>query len=194
MEYGTFTVQGLSPMLMHRFPEEEAEQATSGKRRARDQNLSPRDLAAPCLYEDLDKTVGWPGYCLYRGLMEAGRFIQIKRSKLSTRDSSLIPSGVWMVDEFVPVDPQTWEVDIRPVVIPATKGRILRYRPRFDDWKLTFTLEYDPDRFSFDTVHELVEKFGRMIGVGDFRPSRRGTFGRFFIAGVERKDNLERKG
>jgi hypothetical protein len=74
-----------------------------------------------------------------------------------------------------------FEVDSRPVVVPATGGRIMCHRPRLDSWKLKGTAEIDDEMFSADLVRALFDDAGRKIGIGDFRPQRRGPFGRFNV-------------
>jgi hypothetical protein len=74
-----------------------------------------------------------------------------------------------------------WEVDSRSVVIPSTGGRIMAHRPRFDKWKLAFTVEYDSGMFSPSLVRMLLDDAGRRVGLGDFRPARKGPYGKFVI-------------
>jgi hypothetical protein len=74
-----------------------------------------------------------------------------------------------------------FEVDARPVTIPATKGRIMRYRPRWDAWKMRFGLEIDEDMLALDDAQMLLTEGGSSYGIGDFRPEKSGPFGRFVI-------------
>src|SRR5437763_893416 len=75
-----------------------------------------------------------------------------------------------------------WHVDARAVVIPATKGRILRYRPMFDEWSIDFKLLIDVDLVSASLVQAILEDAGKLVGIGDFRPARKGPYGRFSVA------------
>jgi hypothetical protein len=94
-----------------------------------------------------------------------------------------------MVDEMVcPItntngEPLTeWEVDSRSVVIPSTGGRIMAHRPRVDTWNVSFTLDVDGTMFSPGLVRAVVDDAGKKIGLGDFRPARKGPFGRFVVS------------
>jgi hypothetical protein len=75
----------------------------------------------------------------------------------------------------------TFEVDSRPVTIPATKGRIMRHRPRFDTWGATFTLRINETLISPDLIHQLLTEGGQQIGIGDYRPEKGGPFGTFNV-------------
>ena len=83
----------------------------------------------------------------------------------------------------VPLGTKDFEVDSRSVVSPATGGRIMAHRPRLDEWSLSFTLEVDEDMFSAEFVRLVVDDAGRKIGLGDFRPDRKGPFGKFVVTG-----------
>lgn len=72
-------------------------------------------------------------------------------------------------------------VDARPVVIPATKGRIMRYRPKYENWYLEFSLTILTDLIDVDTAYRLLCEAGLQIGLGDFRPQKRGPFGTFMV-------------
>jgi hypothetical protein len=62
-----------------------------------------------------------------------------------------------------------WEVDVRPVVVQ--RSRILRARPRFDNWVLEFEIvNNDPTIIHQDTLKKILVDAGRYYGLGDFRP------------------------
>jgi len=74
-----------------------------------------------------------------------------------------------------------FEVDSRPVVIPSTKGRIMRHRPRFDQWSASFTIRINEMILPVDFVQRLLTEGGEQIGIGDFRPEKGGPFGTFNV-------------
>jgi hypothetical protein len=86
------------------------------------------------------------------------------------------------VEELVPLCLPTGEiiasyiVDQRPVIIG--KARILRARPRFDEWSATFTINYDQQLIKEPRlIVDILADAGSRIGVGDYRP----RFGRFRV-------------
>ena len=74
-----------------------------------------------------------------------------------------------------------WRVDARGVVNPATKGRHVAYRPIFDDWSFTFTVDVDTEEADPKTVRELIDRAGKAIGIGVMRPARKGRYGQFKV-------------
>lgn len=59
----------------------------------------------------------------------------------------------------------------------------LRYRARFDDWAVTFTVQVNSAVLSFERVVNLFNTAGFTSGLGDWRPEHGGEFGRFHVKG-----------
>lgn len=58
--------------------------------------------------------------------------------------------------------------DTRPMVV--SRARILRTRPRFDQWRITFNLIYDEEKIDLDTIVDAIEYSGKYVGLCDSRP------------------------
>jgi hypothetical protein len=176
------TIVGTAPLLCNRFTESAQAKvsATSGSAMRGHQAL-PRELATSKLYVNTQGKPVIPAPNLMRAIVDAGVHIKNGKSKLSTQRSSLVPAGLSIVEIEIPITPTAWEVDSRSVVIPATGGRIMAHRPRFDKWQLVFTLDVDAEMFDASVARELVDLAGKRIGLGDFRPARKGPFGRFRV-------------
>lgn len=58
--------------------------------------------------------------------------------------------------------------DTRPMVV--SRARILRTRPRFDQWKITFNLMYDERKIDVETIINSMEYAGNYVGLCDSRP------------------------
>lgn len=180
------TITGLSPILMHRFGEEAEIAVGSGTRVSlRANGSTPREIAAKKCYKDGDGNLHLPGSNILACIVGVGIYHKSGRVKLTTQKSSLIPAGIAVEELVCPFGTKEFEVDSRSVVIPSTGGRVMEHRPRLDDWQLSFTLEIDEEMFSEKTVRLLVSDAGRKIGLGDYRPQRKGPFGRFTVTGWE---------
>jgi hypothetical protein len=177
------TITGESPLLCNRFTDAallKLDGGTSAIASASDKG-SPRERAAERIYFDSRGKPVLPGPNAYRSIIDAGRFHKSGKEKITTLKSSLVPAGLWLKEIELPIIDGDWEVDIRTVVNPATGGRMVAYRPRFDRWSLSFTLDVDDKMFGASIVRALVDDAGQKIGVGDFRPARKGPFGRFKV-------------
>ncbi|HVU07638.1 MAG TPA: hypothetical protein VHG89_03745 [Verrucomicrobiae bacterium] len=175
------TIQGVSPLLCNRFTESaELSNGTSPAIKTGKKG-TPREQAALKVYSDESGNLGIPGANIMAAIVSAGRFIKAGKSKLTTQKSSLVPAGLTVEEIFLPLTPQKWEVDSRSVVIPSTGGRIMCFRPRFDNWRLSFTLDVDETFFAPEIVRQLLDEAGKKIGLGDWRLERRGAFGKFLV-------------
>lgn len=178
------TIQGTTPLLMNRFTEDAEIKVSSGTSAVQiGDKGTPRDQATKKAYRDGDGNLFVPGPNLFSAIIVAGKFHKVGKSKVTTSKSSLVPAGIAIMDIVCPLNTKEFEVDSRSVVIPSTGGRIMCHRPRLDEWRLSFNLEVDDSMFSPDFVRQLVEDAGRKVGLGDFRPDRKGPFGKFAIVG-----------
>ncbi|MCY3734611.1 MAG: hypothetical protein OXG42_10060 [Chloroflexi bacterium] len=177
------TIEGVSPLLIHRFTDTAQMQATSGTRSSiATDSESPHDQAEQALYLDEKGISGIPQPNVFRCIVDAGKFFKAGRSKVTTQKSSIIPACVGIRELFLPIESADgWKVDTRPVRIPATGGRILRHRPCYDDWRLSFTVDLDESLISPKLFREIVDAAGTRIGLGDFRPDTKGPFGKFKV-------------
>lgn len=181
------TIQGDSPLLVNRFTDSAAlavESRTSAT--VRGSNGTPREQAEPRLYRGRGGLAVIPGPNVFRALVDAGTFVKSGRRALTTARSSLVPAGIAILEiDCALLDHDgnraAWEVDSRRVVVPSTGGAMMCHRPRFDAWRLSFTLDVDESMFDERTVRTLVDDAGKKIGLGDFRPARKGPFGRFRV-------------
>lgn len=164
------SIKGSSPLLMNRFPL--VPQEALGKH-------PPADQAEIAAYREPDtKELFVPGINFQRALVNAAAYSKGKgRASLQ----KVAAACLLVTPERVLLGTRNFEVDSRAVVVPATKGRIVRHRPRFDSWKLAFEIEYDDDLLSAKEVRRIVDDCGLRVGIGDFRPAKGGSFGRFSV-------------
>lgn len=177
-------IKGVTPLLQHRFNEES--EIPGETRRVIVDRGTPREQAERASYRDKKtRTFYFPGASISRLLREAGSNHKLKGSRKSTK--FIVPAAVLVLDDAITITngngskPKDFEVDSRPVTIPATKGRIMRHRPRFDEWGARFTLRINDAILPEDFVHKLLTEGGEQIGIGDFRPEKGGPFGVFQV-------------
>lgn len=74
--------------------------------------------------------------------------------------------GEKLTKEQLIADPQYR--DVRPMTVQRAK--VLRTRPRFDMWSITFNLCYDETKMDLDTIVSIMEVAGSYTGLCDSRP------------------------
>lgn len=159
-------IKGISPLLQHKFPdEEETNKKGLGKR------VAAKDYsneALEYLYMTKNNEIYQPSSHLEGCMIKAATEFFIKGHK-GKRYTDRVKAFVNVRPDEIIHKNQTYHVDTRSVVIQ--RSRILRKRPCFPEWKLEFQIEIkDPDALPSSTLHEILEHGGRYYGIGDYRP------------------------
>jgi hypothetical protein len=67
-------------------------------------------------------------------------------------------------------------MDIQPVKIGMATTTISA-RPRWDDWEIIAEIEFDSDAISAESLHNLLQRAGSLIGIGEGRPDSKKSHG-----------------
>jgi len=164
------TIKGISPLLMHAFPMQPIEAI---------EKKSPEEQAECSAYRNSsDGYLYIPGIAIQRALVASATY-----SKGKGRGSLQKPVAACVVinPEHCDLGVKKYIIDSRPVVIAATKGRIIRHRPRLDEWEVDFEIEFDDSLLTETQMRRIVDDAGSRVGLLDFRPERKGPFGRFMV-------------
>lgn len=178
-------ITGVSPLLMHRFDEEELNSPTKNK------NLTPREIAERFSYKTDKGDLYIPWECVFACITNGGKFSKLNKNKVTTLKSSLVPAGISIENKDCLLGTNNFEVDSRSAVNPSTGGRIMVHRPRLDEWKISFSLTIDPSLFSENLVRTIIDDAGSKIGLLSFRPERKGYFGKFKVTKWECNKQIE---
>jgi len=175
-------IKGVAPLLQHRFPEEEHGE---NKPRAKKQKYSAQEEAEKALYKTPDGKIYEPSEHILGAMIKAGSFFKFE-GKRTFKD--IIKAGIVIEPDAIPLKHNGWKIDARNVVVQ--RSRIMRYRPRFDEWSLKFTIVVlDEDNIPIPTLKEILEKAGH-LGIGDYRP----RFGRFMVTEFKEIGDEQGKG
>lgn len=178
------TIIGATPLLMHRFSEEDQAQVSSGTSHAVTRP-APEEAAERAAYR-LHSINGNPGnLCIpARAILAA-----IRRAsglhKIGRRSArAIIAASVFVSPPEIDLGVKKFTLDSQSVVIKATRGRVVRHRPRLDSWKAAFTLVYNDALIQDEAfLRRIVEDAGARVGILDFRPESGGSYGTFAVIG-----------
>jgi len=131
------------------------------------------------LYVDIDNNIYQPATHLERALIEAGKKIRVKGQGKATY-SKLFGSMISIPNLEILHKKPEYEIFKCLVVIPSTKGRIMRYRPMFREWVLEFEIDFE-EEIKPEAIKEALEIAGKYVGIGDWRPEKKGKFGKFQV-------------
>lgn len=169
-------IEGLTPLLMCAPNNLEV-----GPKKIKTKVVLPPDQEAASVVYQSNGKFYIPMVCFRNALLYAVSGKRVgKRSAMS-----IIAAAVFVAtDKFLLMDHKTksyltkYEVDTQPVVIQK-KDRVMRSRPRFDDWGGIVKFDIDTDMLAVDLVTENLNEAGLISGVGDFRVQKKGPYGRF---------------
>jgi len=163
------TIKGTTPLLMHRFPLDPIEAL---------EKRPPQEQAETAAYRDEKGNLYLPGVAVQRALVGAAIFSKGKgRSTLQKP----VAACVLVSPDRIDLGTKEYKLDSRAVVVPATRGRIVRHRPRLDEWEASFDVEWDSVLLKETEIRRVLDDCGQRVGLLDFRPEKKGSFGRFMV-------------
>lgn len=182
MRLVTFRIVGSSPLLMNSAAAFTI--ADDGKAKTRQSIPPPEEEAEAGAYRLEDGALGFPAAAFKKAVVSAAKGRKVGKLGLP----GIVLASVFETTEYLPlIDPASGDplhdyvIDIRGAR-PQKQGMVRRARPRIDAWACDVELEYDEEMITDDLVRELLERAGRNIGIGNFRPEKSGRYGRFEVA------------
>jgi len=173
-------VEGTTPLLMNRFLDRQID--TKGKKRTG--AIEEFDLTDKLYLVDGKPQV--PGIYFRNSIVEAAKQFKITGKGKSTY-SKLAGSTVQVKEEYVPILPGEYEAYRIAAVNPMTKGRMMVTRPRFNKWKCRFNVELLDDALPPSVLNDIIQQAGSYVGIGDWRPDKKGMFGKFMLTSFQEK-------
>jgi len=170
------TIKGITPLLMNR---PSALIGDISKEKTQKEETS-KEQAEKKLYINDDKKLYQPSTHIKGALVEAGKDQKVVGKGKSTY-SKIVGYAVEIEPYEIIHKIQKWEVHSVLSVNPSTRGRNLLHRPILKEWELTFNVNFDDEQIPASILKDIFERAGRFSGLGDWRPNKKGTFGKFQV-------------
>jgi hypothetical protein len=180
----TFKIQGVCPLLCHNGhladPMNQFSKAIkviSGKRKKTDADFE--EMARLEWYGGLYIKDGKPA--ITGPMIKAMLVGAARKSKLGKQfTAGLFITGLFQLGYDGPGDIDALWADDRfrlGALVKVGTSRVMRTRPKFDNWSLSFTVLRDDTQVSEEDLNSALVLAGQIIGLGDWRPEH----GRFTI-------------
>lgn len=174
-------IVGTAPLLVHRFSEKAKRQMLDAMQGIKSPKL-PKDPEAEydaAFYRFLDGRFGFPVIAFKNATIGGARFY-------AGITMTLLRQVIFVSGEVGADDQQLVEIDGEPklredVVRVGQGGTDLRYRPQFTNWKTSLRVRYVKSQLSRASVLSLIDAGGMGMGVGEWRPEKRGDMGTYAI-------------
>ena len=174
---------GTSPLITHKFSEK-AKRAMLDAMQGRKAPKEPKNPEAEyeaAAYRLDDGGYGIPAIAFKSATVSAARFFGKSVTMVGLRQTIFIAGefskGEGMMLARIDGVPEMRE----DVVRVGNGGTDLRYRPCWQDWTTSLDITYVKSMLTRDSVLSLVEAGGLGVGVGEWRPERRGEYGTYCI-------------
>ena len=166
-------IEGTTALLFNRFLDASIEGKSKTKSGAL-KDLDPTDK----LYR-INGQIYTPATHILGMLINAAKNFQITGKRKSTY-SKIVGSTVEVEPEAITHETQKYEIFSISGVNPSTKGRMLIKRPMLSSWAIEFSIKHTDD-VPFDVLKEILDYGGKYVGIGDWRPEKKGKFGKFIV-------------
>lgn len=110
------------------------------------------------------------------------------KSKVGVRTKSMksIIAAVLMITPEEIILPEYDVIDKRSAVNKNVKARVMVVRPKWTTWKAEFDMVLDNNTLTEQLLTELITTTGNYVGIGSYRPTNNGYFGRFKLVTLKK--------
>lgn len=176
-------IKSVTPYMQHRMDDTKLEEweKQRGLIIERD-DVSKDDLvrAEYHCYRNKEGKCYLPAEHIRGALIKAGTYVKGKVGS-QTKSMKSVVAGMFQVNPYEIILPDFDDIDKRSAVNKNVKARVICIRPKWDKLKVKFDLLVDNDTITDEMVKQIIEYAGQYVGIGSFRPTNNGMFGRFEV-------------
>lgn len=183
------TIKGITPYMQHRMDDTKLEVWEKNRKKIIErEDVNKEDLLRANFhsYIDAEGQCYLPGEHLRVALINAGSFMKSKVGNARKSMKNIVAAMFTINPENINLPPFD-EVDKRSAVNKNVKARVMVIRPKWNaGWKVKFNVFVDDNTMTKETVAELLNYAGKYVGIGSYRPTNNGYFGRFEVENIQR--------
>ncbi len=185
LEYTTVSIRGKSPLLMHNGslanptnPIVKAMKAITGNRKKTDEQyeqLARLEFRGGLYLNQAGKVIV-PSAVIEGSIRDGAKKSKLGKqfaSAVMVNDDALLDYG----EDLTPDEMFERGDFVSMMAVRVEKNRIMRTRPIFHGWRLSFEVTWDSEQINASNLRKAIEDAGNMVGICDYRPK----FGRFEI-------------
>ena len=183
---------GTAPLIVHKWSAKAKQQmldTQQGKRTVK-QPRNPQQDYEESLYRT-DTGYGFPVLGFKAATVGAARFFG-KSVKMTELRQFLFMTGVPEKDRSQLLVPIEGEPKMREDMVRVGMGTDLRYRGEFLEWSAVLNVTYVTTALSRDSVLSLIDAGGMGVGVGEWRPEKRGQNGTYALDTTRQVEIVQR--
>jgi hypothetical protein len=181
VETATITVKGLSPLIMHRWSEKIRKEMLDKqmKKTVKKDPKSPEEQYEASIYRLDDGRLGFPADAFKKAMIRGAKQIGLVMTDART---SFFVHGEYCTRDERELVPIVGEVQPREDMVRLNGATAdIRFRGQVVGWEAQLSISYNASITSFDRIVNMLHAAGYGVGVGEWRPEKDGTFGRFEV-------------
>lgn len=173
---------GTAPLLVHKFSAKAKRQMLDNMqgRRTPKESKDPKAEYEAAFYRTKGGDYGFPAIAFKSAIVSASRFYG-KAVTMTLLRQCVFVSGEPGDDGQLVVRIEGAPEMREDVVRVGIGGTDLRYRPQFTEWSAVLEVTYVTSLLTRGSLLSLLDAGGLGVGVGEWRPERRGDFGTYRI-------------
>jgi len=173
-------IKGITPYLMNRFCEADIDTASRKRTGTLKTEEFEKEQLEKKYYRLHNGDIYVPATQIEQSVINAGKELKVVGKGKATY-SKLFGASVWIEPDAIVMKNQKHEIFRTSVINPNTRGRMMVSRPRFNEWELEFMLYCEDDQIPGEVLEEALHIAGRRVGIGDWRPQKKGKYGKFMV-------------
>ncbi len=164
--------QAWDPLVIQGLVDKQSGGATTPTKPPRD----PEREYEATKYKLPDGRCGWPAGAFKNAMVRAGKVIGFA---MTDSRGCFFTEGEG--DPENPLVPIIGEPYMRTDMCRVEGKSMPRFRACFREWEAVLTIRYDVEVISAEQIVNLVNRAGETVGIGGWRPEKKGNFGRFQV-------------
>lgn len=183
-------IEGITPYMQHRMDDMKLEAWEKNRKQIIERpDVAQEDLtrAEFHAYRNKEGKLFLPSEHLRIAFINGGGYLKSKVG-VKTKSMKSIIAAVLMINPEEILLPEYDEIDKRSAVNKNVKARVMVIRPKWLKWEAKFDMILDNGTLTKEMITELINVTGNYVGIGSYRPTNNGYFGRFKLNSLEKKD------
>ena len=181
VEQTTISISGLSPLIMHRWSEKARKEMLDKqmKKAVKKEAKSPEEQYEASVYKMDDGRLGFPADAFKKAMIRGAKQIGLVMTDART---SFFIHGEYCTRDDRELVPIMGEIQPREDMVRLNGSQAdIRFRGQVVTWSADLNISYNSSITSFDQIVNMLHAAGYGVGVGEWRPEKDGTFGRFEV-------------
>lgn len=178
-------IVGVTPYMQHRMDDTKLEEWEKNRKLIIERDDVSKEDYKRAIFHSYNDVNGFyiPSEHIKGSLIGAGNYMKSKVGNVKKSMKNIVAS-MFFIDEPKLYINKNFDIDKRSAVNKNIKARVISIRPKWEKWDVEFTLSIDNDTITTSTIQQLLEYAGSYVGIGSYRPTNNGWFGKFKVDSI----------